>query len=51
MRSLEEMGASRLQLVQERTRWRHAAQPFVSSASYFQAPATQANAAQPYSIN
>jgi len=48
-RCLEEMGASRL-LVQERTRWRHAAHPFVSSARYFQAPATQANAAQLLSI-
>ena len=37
-------------LVQERTRWRHAAHPFVSSARYFQAPSTQANAVQPHSI-
>ena len=36
--------------MQERTRWRHAAHPFVSSARYFQAPSTQANAAQPHSI-
>ena len=36
--------------MQERTRWRHAAHPFVFSARYFQAPSTQANAAQPHSI-